>query len=68
MTNKDEKMGHKMEEKLGMMVHACNLALGKLRQEDHCDFQASLNYIARTCLKKKKSKYSISRTISQDIK
>jgi hypothetical protein len=30
-------------------------ALGKLRQED-CEFQASLDYTVRSCLKKKKKK------------
>lgn len=26
-------------------------AFGKLRQEDSCEFEASLRYIARSCLK-----------------
>lgn len=31
-------------------------ALGKLREEDRCEFEASLGYIARSCLKVKRNK------------
>jgi hypothetical protein len=37
--------------KLGMVVHTCNPAFGRHRQED-CAFQASLGYNVRPCLKK----------------
>jgi hypothetical protein len=36
-----------------MVVHACNPALGRLRQED-CEFEASLGYIAKMSPKKRK--------------
>jgi hypothetical protein len=36
-----------------MVVHAYNLVLGRLRQEDY-KFQVSLGFIARPCLKKSK--------------
>jgi hypothetical protein len=35
-----------------MMIHGCNPALRRLRQEDY-KFKASLDYIARPCLKNK---------------
>jgi hypothetical protein len=35
------------------MAHTVIPALGRLSQEDH-DFQASLDYIARHCLKREK--------------
>jgi hypothetical protein len=38
-----------------MMAHAYNPAIRKLKCED-CEFQASLGYIGRICLKKKKKK------------
>lgn len=31
-------------------------ALGKLREEDRCEFEASLGYIARSCLRVKRNK------------
>lgn len=34
------------------MEHTYNLSTQRLRQEDHCKFQASLDYVARSCLKK----------------
>jgi hypothetical protein len=37
------------------MAHACNLALERLRQEDH-EFQDSLGYIITLSHKKKKKK------------
>jgi hypothetical protein len=36
----------------GVVVHACNPRAQKLRQEN-CEFQASLGYKARPCLKTK---------------
>jgi hypothetical protein len=38
-----------------MVVHICNPALRRLRQED-CEFEPSLAYMARRCLKKTKKK------------
>jgi hypothetical protein len=38
-----------------MEVHAITPALGRLRQEDY-EFQVSLGYTGRPCLKKKKKK------------
>jgi hypothetical protein len=34
-------------------MHTCNLALGRLKKENH-EFEASLSYTARACLKKRK--------------
>jgi hypothetical protein len=41
--------------KPGVVVHTCNPALWRLKQEDR-EWQANLGYIARPCLKKKKKK------------
>jgi hypothetical protein len=38
-----------------VVAHICNLALGRLRQEDQ-EFEVSLDFIVRPCLKKKKRK------------
>jgi hypothetical protein len=34
-----------------MVVHACNLSIQELRQED-CEFKVSLGYVERPSLKK----------------
>jgi hypothetical protein len=39
--------------KLGMVVHTCNPSTWRLRQEDG-EFQASLGYRVKPCLRKKK--------------
>lgn len=40
---------------LGKVVHACNPALGRLRQEDR-ELDASLGYSVRSCLRTKQNK------------
>jgi hypothetical protein len=41
--------------KPGVVVHTCDPSIGRLRKEDQ-EFKASLGYIARPYLKKKKKK------------
>jgi hypothetical protein len=48
-----------------MEVHAITPALGRLRQEDY-EFQVSLGYTGRPCLKKKKKKPKEKKTPKED--
>lgn len=51
-----------------MVVHFCNPCWGKLRQENCCEFQDSLRYTRRPCLKKQTSLIGlISVMTSQDF-
>jgi hypothetical protein len=44
---------YKSSAKQGMMIYACNPTLRRPKRED---FEASLDYIARPCLKKEQNK------------
>ena len=37
----------KMKNKPGLVAQACNPSTGRLRQEDHYRFEASLSYLVR---------------------
>jgi hypothetical protein len=40
---------------VGVVVHACNPSTGRWRKKDG-EFQATMGYVVRPCLKKKKKK------------
>jgi hypothetical protein len=49
------RLGQKRGLKPGLVMQACNPVCGRQRWEVH-EFETSLSYIAKSCLKKPKSK------------
>lgn len=59
MTNKitPKKILLQNNYELSVMVHVCNPRTQESEEEDHLEFQASMGYIAKFCLKEIKNNY-----------
>jgi hypothetical protein len=56
----------KKNSKLGMVVHTCNPSNWEAKRGSH-EMEASLGYIAKPCLKKKKKKLTFSVKLQEKI-